>query len=79
MPDVRVAGVPGRLVGPKALDPVVGEVQPQEGQRAHIVESVQVEGANAVVGEGEELEAVQVLESLVLQVRDPVPLQAQVL
>ena len=79
MPDVRVAGVPGRLVGPKALDPVVGEVQPQEGQRAHIVEGVQVEGADAVVGEGEELEAVQVLEGLVLQVRDPVPLPAQVL
>ncbi len=50
MPDVRVAGEPGRLVGAEALDPVVGHVQPEEGEGAHVVEGLQIEAAKAVVG-----------------------------
>jgi hypothetical protein len=74
VPDVGVAGEARRLVGAEALDPVVGEVETQEGEGAYVVKGLQVEGVKAVVGQREDLEAVQVLEGLVPQVHDPVAL-----
>ncbi len=57
----------------------MGHVQPQEGEGAHVVEGLQVEAAEAVVGEGEALEAVQVLEGLVAEFADPIAVQVEVL
>jgi len=57
----------------------VGHVQPEEGEGAHVVEGLQIEAAKAVVGEGEALEAVQVLEGLVAKLADPIAVQVEVL